>query len=236
MDGLSAERDSRRMMIAGLSILLLVLAAIAFIFFVAPTEATMGPVQRIIYLHVSVAWCGLAGAVAMGLCGAMYLLRRRLEWDHWLQSAGEVGWLCATLTLMTGSIWAHEAWGTWWTWEPRLTSSLVLWMMYSGILLLRSSIEDPHRRARVGAVLAMISLCDVPLVLMATRWFRGVHPVAPEMDPQMRLVLMVSVASFTALFAYFVMLRCRHLKLLQLADHTQTRLQLAGSGFLHSPR
>jgi heme exporter protein C len=233
MDGISTDYHSHRTTIFGLAILGLVLTAIVSIFFVAPTEVTMGHVQRIIYLHVSVAWCGLAGAVAMGVSGAIYLVRRRLVWDFWGQSAGEVGWLCATLTLVTGSIWAQEAWGTWWTWEPRLTSSLVLWMMYSGILLLRSSIEDPRRRARTAAVLAIISLCDVPLVLMATRWFRGVHPVAPEMDPQMRLVLLISVASLTALFAYLVVLRCRHLKLLELVAEQESRMKFGGPLSLH---
>jgi heme exporter protein C len=234
MDSISTDCHGRRKSITGLAILALVLAAIVAIFFVAPTETTMGDVQRIIYLHVSVAWCGLAGAVAMGVFGAIYLVRRRMVWDYWGQSVGEVGWLCATLTLVTGSIWAHEAWGTWWTWEPRLTSSLVLWMIYSGVLLLRSSIEDPQRRARIAAVLAIIGLCDVPLVLMATRWFRGVHPVAPEMEPEMRLVLIISVASMTALFAYLVVLRCRHLKLMELLAQQETRAEFGGSFFLHS--
>jgi heme exporter protein C len=233
MDEMPIDRSSRLMTGSGLIVFLSALSALAMIFLVAPTEATMGDVQRILYLHVSVAWCGLIGAVAMGLCGAMYLMRRRLEWDFWSQSAGEVGWLCATLTLTTGSLWAHEAWGTWWTWEPRLTSSLVLWMMYSGIILLRSTVEDPNRRARIAAVLAMICLCDVPLVLMATRWFRGVHPVSPDMDPQMRLVLLVSVASFTALFVYLVTLRRRHLKILELEAETKMHVQFATSLSLH---
>jgi heme exporter protein C len=191
----------------------LVLAALFMIFFVAPTEATMGDVQRIVYLHVSVAWGGLAAMLATAFCGAMYLVRRRIEWDFWSQAAAEVGFLCATLTLVTGSAWAHEAWGTWWTWEPRLTSSFVLWIMYSGILVFRSSIEDPGRRGRTSAVLALIGVADVPLVLMATRWFRGVHPVAPEMDTQMRFVLLASVVSFTVLFAYLIVQRRRQLVL-----------------------
>jgi heme exporter protein C len=190
------------------------------IFFVAPTEATMGDVQRIVYLHVAVAWCGLAGCLVMGFCGAMYLVRRRLEWDFWSQAVGEIGWLCTTLTLITGSAWAHEAWGTWWTWEPRLTSSLVLWIIYAGVMLVRSSIEDPHRRGRISGVVALVGVSDVPLVLMATRWFRGVHPVTPEMDPQMRFVLLVSVVSLTALFAYLAMQRRRQL------EHAERAIQI----------
>ncbi len=143
----SVNRISSKWIVAAAAVACLVLVSLFMIFFVAPTEATMGDVQRIIYLHVSVAWCGLASMLVTACCGAMYLARRRLEWDSWSQAAAEVGCLCATLTLMTGSAWAHEAWGTWWTWEPRLTSSFVLWIMYAGLLLIRSSIEDPRRRA-----------------------------------------------------------------------------------------
>jgi heme exporter protein C len=175
----------------------------------------MGDVQRILYIHVAVAWCGLAGSVAMGCCSATYLFRRRLEWDFWSQATGEIGWLCTTLTLITGSAWAHEAWGTWWTWEPRLTSSLVLWIIYAGLFLVRSSIDDPHRRARLVGVLAVVGMCDVPLVLMATRWFRGVHPITPDMDPYMRFVLLTSVISFTALFTHLAVQRQKQLAVLE---------------------
>lgn len=212
MKNLSPDRMSAGTIASGTLLAGLVSTSVWMIFFVAPTEATMGDVQRIVYIHVAVAWCGLAGCLAMGFCGAMYLVRRRLEWDFWSQAAGEVGWLCATLTLVTGSAWAHEAWGTWWTWEPRLTSSLVLWIIYAGLFLVRSSIEDPQRRARIFGVLAVVGMSDVPLVLMATRWFRGVHPVTPEMDPRMRLVLLASVISFTALFAYLALQRRRQLE------------------------
>jgi heme exporter protein C len=187
-------------------------AAMALIFWVAPTEATMGEVQKILYLHVSVAWCGLAGCLGMGACGAMYLARRRTAWDHVAQASAEIGWLCSTLTLVTGSLWAHEAWGVWWTWEPRLTSSFVLWLIYAGIFLVRAGIDDPHRRARTGALLSVMAVCDVPLVVVATRWFRGVHPVTPDMDPRMRAVLLATVAGFTGFFVMLTLLRCRQLR------------------------
>lgn len=194
---------------------ILLTAAHWLIFVFAPREATMGDVQRIVYLHVAVAWCGLAGCLAMGGTAAVYLLRRDLVWDHWSRASGEIGWLCTTLTLATGSLWAHEAWNTWWTWEPRLTSSLILWLLFAGYFLVRSSIADTQRRAQVSAVLAIVSLADVPLVVMATRWFRGVHPVTPEMDPRMRVTLFVSVASFTALFMLLAIVRRRQLSLLE---------------------
>jgi heme exporter protein C len=190
-------------------------AAVLMIFLYAPTEATMGEVQRIVYLHVSVAWCGLAGSVALGAFGLAYLRRRRLAWDQWSQAAGEVSWLCVSITLITGSIWAHEAWGVWWTWEPRLTSLLILWLIYTGLFLVRSGTDDPHARARRSALLSMLAVSDIPLVTMATRWFRGVHPVSPEMDGRMQLVLLVTVLSFTVFFAACVLQRRRQLGLLE---------------------
>jgi len=189
------------------------LTALLLIFWIAPTEATMGQVQKILYLHVSVAWCGLAGCLTMGVCGTIYLARRRLVWDHAARAAAEVGWLCSSLTLVTGSLWAHDAWGVWWTWEPRLTSSFVLWLIYAGMFVVRGGIDDPHRRARTAALLSVVAICDVPLVIVATRWFRGVHPVSPEMDPGMRAVLVTAVLSFTVLFGLIAFQRGRQLDL-----------------------
>jgi heme exporter protein C len=214
----------RARLLTGSVIAGMVAASVWMIFSYAPTEVTMGDVQRIVYLHVSVAWCGLAAGIAMAVCGTTYLVRRQITWDHSSRAAGEIGWLCTTLTLVTGSLWAHEAWGTWWTWEPRLTSMLVLWMVYAGIFLVRAGVDDPHRRARTSAVLAIVGACDIPLVLMATRLYRGIHPITPEMDPRMRIVLLVSVVSFTALFAYLALGRRRQLELLDRAIEHEDRL------------
>jgi heme exporter protein C len=190
----------------------LLTAAILAICVFAPPEKTMGAAQRIVYVHVSVAWFGLVGFLGMALAGVMYLIRRDLAWDHWAQASAEVGWLACGLTLVTGSFWARAAWGTWWTWDPRLTASFVLWALYSGCLLVRGGVEDPHRRARLGAVLAILGGVDIPLVVMATRWFRGIHPVSPGMEPAMRVVLLISVIAFTALFATLLARRRAHLQ------------------------
>jgi heme exporter protein C len=210
-----------------LGVAILLAVAHWMIFVVAPREATMGDVQRIVYLHVAVAWCGLAGCICMGGTAAMYLLRRNPAWDQWSHAAAEIGWLCTTLTLATGSLWAHEAWNTWWTWEPRLTSSLILWMLFAGYLLVRAGLDDPDRRARFGAVIAVLTLADVPLVVMATRWFRGVHPITPEMDPRMRLVLLVSVVSYSALFAWLLFVRRRQLAMVERVIAMEERQGLA---------
>jgi len=191
----------------------LLAVVLAAIFLIAPTEDTMGDAQRIIYVHVAVAWLAVLGCAAAAACGAMYLLRRRLAWDHWAQAAAELGWLCATLTLVTGSLWAHAAWGTWWTWDPRLTTSFVLWAIYAGYWLVRAAVDDPHRRARLAAALAILGAIDLPLIVMATRWFRGIHPASPGMAPTMRAVLAASIAAFTIFFALLLVQRRAQLRL-----------------------
>ncbi|NQT41648.1 MAG: cytochrome c biogenesis protein CcsA [Planctomycetes bacterium] len=181
--------------------------AILAIFFWAPTEVTMGGAQRIVYVHVPLAWLSLAGMLATAGCGIAYLTRRDLAWDHWAQAAAELGWVACGLTLVSGSLWAKAAWNTWWAWDPRLTSALILWTLYSGYLILRTSVEDPHRRARLGAVVAIVGTMDIPLVVMATRWFRGIHPMAPEMEPAMRVTLLLSVVALSALFGVLLVRR-----------------------------
>jgi heme exporter protein C len=186
----------------------------------------MGDSQRIVYIHVSVAWFGLLAFLLAAAGGVGYLARRDLAWDHWAQAAAEVGWLCTTLTLVTGSLWAHEAWNTWWTWDPRLTTSLILWTIYAGCFVVRGSIEDPHQRARAGAVLCIVGAADVPLVVTATRWFRGMHPVSPEMEPMMYLVLLSSVVAFTLFFVYLLIVRRNQLQLARQIDIRERTLEL----------
>jgi heme exporter protein C len=167
--------------------------------------------DQIVYIHVPAAWLSLLGLLVMAGSGVMYLRTRKQPWDHWLQAAVELGWLCCGLTLVTGSLWAHAAWGTWWTWDPRLTSTFILWMIYSGCLILRAQLDDVHGRARLSAVFAIIGAMDVPLVIVAARWFRGIHPSTVAIDPAMRMVLWLSVAGFTVLFA--LLLGCRRRQL-----------------------
>lgn len=174
----------------------LALGAVLAIFFVAPTEKTMGPVQRILYLHVAVAWFALAACLVMGIAAIGFLATRQLAWDHWSWAAAETGWLAATLTLVTGSLWAHAAWNTWWTWEPRLTTVFLLWALYSAGLLIRATVPDVPRAARLCAVLAIVALLDLPLIFLATRWFRGMHPAAPLMPLAMRLVMGLAAVGF----------------------------------------
>jgi heme exporter protein C len=183
------------------------------IFFLTPAERTMGGVQRIMYVHISVAWLGLLGLVVAAGTGMLYLLRRDMEWDDWSHASAELGWLACSLTLVTGSLWASEAWGTWWTWDPRLTAAFVLWLIYSGYLMVRSSQEDVQRRARLAAVVSIVGVLDVPLVVLATRWFRGMHPVAPQMEPRMRAVLLLTAICFAIFFGTLLFLRRNQIRL-----------------------
>ncbi len=200
----------------------LLVAALGMAMRVAPMEQSMGQVQRILYIHVSVAWLGLMGFAVMGVCAMLYLLHRNMAWNRWSQAANEVGWLCSSLTLFTGSIWAHAAWGTWWTWDPRLTTSLLLWALYSSCLILRGSIQESHRSARITSSLALLGLIDLPLVIMATRWFRGIHPTSPEMEPVMHFTLLLNVIGFTLFFSLLFLRRLRQLQ----TDNLLRKLEL----------
>jgi len=188
------------------------------------------------YVHIAVAWLALLGFIAMSACGVGYLLTRNLNWDQWSQATGEIGWLCSTLTLVTGSLWAHAAWGTWWTWDPRLVTSFILWALYSGNLILRNGLGDDHQRARLCAVLAIIGVADVPLVVMATRWFRGIHPVSPQMEPSMRYVLLASVIGLTAMMTLLLVRRRTQLQLENRVAQFQMRIEEYESGLLGIPQ
>jgi heme exporter protein C len=221
----TAPSQKRYIDLGQIAAAVMVTIAIVAIFLLAPTEETMGDAQRIVYIHVSVAWMGLASFLLMAVTGGMYLARRDLAWDHWSRAALEIGWLCCSLTLVTGSFWAHAAWNTWWTWDPRLTTAFVLWAMFSAGLVLRSGVDDPHRRARIGAIVAIVGVLDVPLVIMATRWFRGIHPKSPHMEPTMRLVLLMSVVGFTLFFTMLLLLRRSQLRAADALEDLQAQFE-----------
>lgn len=216
---------------AGPLVLALLLAAIIAACVVAPTELSMGHSQRIVYVHVSLAWIALAGFPYMALAGFLYLRTRRLAWDDWARAAGEMSWLCCSLTLITGSIWARAAWGSWWTWDPRLTTAFVLWVLYSGHAIVGRALEDVHQRARIGAVLAIIGALEVPLVLLATRLFRGMHPKSPEAEPIMVLALAVSATGFAAFLIYLMVSRRDQFAAHRRLDRIEDQLDASPSSF-----
>lgn len=165
-------------------------------FWVAPEERTMREIQRIFYLHVSAAWTAFAAFFIVFIASIAYLWKRAPKWDWLGVASAEVGLVFCSVMLTTGPIWAKPVWGIWWTWDARLTSAFVLWLMYVAYLLLRTLIDDPARRAVVSAVFGIFAFLDVPLVYFSIRIWRTQHPQpvigggeGTGLDPVMRQVL-----------------------------------------------
>lgn len=180
----------------------------------APTERFMGDVQRIFYFHVASAWTAYLAFLVVLVAGVAYLRSRDRHWDRLGLASAEVGLLLTTATLLSGAIWGRKVWGAWWTWEPRLTTTFVLWLIYAAYLVLRRSLDDPERRARFAAVFGILGFFDVPVVHMSVVWWRSLHPntIGPgrmELDPRMLVALLVSVVAMTVLYAVLVDLRLR---------------------------
>jgi heme exporter protein C len=144
--------------------------------FIAPDEKTMHAIQRIFYFHVPSAISAFIAFFIVFLANTAYLVSRKPRWD-WLGVAGaEVGVACCTIVLITGPIWARPVWGIWWTWDARLTSTFILWLLYVSYLLLRGLLEDPVRRATLSAIFGVFAFLDVPLVYLSNRLWRTQHP------------------------------------------------------------
>lgn len=194
--------------------LVAMIASLYMVFGVAPTEATMGVVQKIFYFHVPSAWVAFFAFLWVFVFSLAYLLRRDKRWDTRAASAAEIGVLFCTLVLITGPIWAKPVWGVWWTWDARLTLTLVLWLIYVAYLMLRHYVTDLERRATFSAVLGVVGFVDVPLVYFSIRWWRTQHP-QPVMaggensglDPLMLTTLLVCTTAFVLFF--FALLRYR---------------------------
>ncbi len=159
------------------------------LFVYTPVEATMGPVQKIFYLHLPAAWSAFLACTVAFVGAVGYLWQRRLVWDDLSAAAAKTAALMCTVVLLTGIIWGHAAWGRWWVWSPRLTFSLLLWLLYVVYLIIRPSIGSRRRRAMVCAVYAVAAFLDVPLVYLSVRLMPDVHPVTIELIAPMKLTL-----------------------------------------------
>ena len=192
-----------------------VFAALGMVFLYAPREATMGEVQRIFYFHVASAWVGFFAFFVTFLGSIGYLAREERRWDVLALSSVEIGLTFITMTVVTGSLWAKPVWGTYWTWEPRLTISAVQLLIYLAYGMLRASIEDPQRKARFAAVYGIVAFVTVPLSWFAIRWWRTIHPDiltgngAMALTPRMVHTLLASLAAFTLLYATLLWQRMR---------------------------
>ncbi|MCR4405738.1 MAG: cytochrome c biogenesis protein CcsA [Anaerolineae bacterium] len=184
----------------------------------APTEATMGHVQRIFYFHVPAAWVGFLAFFVTLIASVLYLWRRTWEWDIVAASSVGLGVAFSLMAICSGSIWARAAWNTWWTWDPRLTTTTVMLTIYIAYLMLRGALDDPARRARFAAVYGIVGFVSVPVTFMAIRWWRTIHPVILssagfELSPRMLVTLLVCVGAFT-LFYFSLLGHCVRLELL----------------------
>lgn len=203
----------KRILLAAVAILL-VLASGYTSFFVAPTERTMGDIQRIFYFHVGSAWAGMDAFLVCFICNLLYVWKRRAQYDWLAVSSAEVGLVLTTVVLITGPIWAKPVWGIWWTWDARLTSTFVLWLLYVSYLLLRTLVEEPDRRALLSSLFGIFAFLDVPLVFGAIRWWRTQHPSPVIMggpnsglDPEMKKVFFFAVFAMHVFAAFLIVER-----------------------------
>src|SRR4051794_39386951 len=197
----------------GYASLVMLLIATYGIFFVARSISGEGDAGRIIYFHVPMAWVAFLAFFVVFGASIAYLRTANPRWDRLGRASAEVGVIFTTLALITGAIWGYPIWGTWWTWDPKLTTTLILWFMYLAYLMVRSYAEPP-RGARYAAILGIVGFVDVPIVYLSSYWWRTLHPqpvIGPlaEQQPSSSIVwvLLVSLVAFMVLYAFLVRVR-----------------------------
>ncbi len=177
-----------------------------------------GQLQRVFYVHVPSAWAAYLAFGVVFMASIAYLRTGARRWDLLAEAGAEIGVVFTTVVLVTGPIWARPVWGTWWQWDARLTSSLVMWLTYVGYLFLRSLTEDPARVGRLAAVVGIAGFVNVPIVHFSVRWWRTLHPTGPTPADLARdsglgspelLAFFVSLAAFTLFFAWLLAVRVR---------------------------
>ncbi len=186
---------------------------IALVFWWVPLEAIQGFPQKIFYIHVPSAWLTYAAFSVVFAASILYLWQRSPLWDIFARSAAEIGFLFTTLALATGMLWGKPIWGTFWTWDARLTTTLILWFIYGGYLLLRAFARPDADIARVAAVVGIIGFLDVPIIHMSVLWWRTLHPQPVVMimeDPggglpaSMLITLLISLGAFSLIFVWLL--------------------------------
>jgi heme exporter protein C len=226
--------ESRPRVLSILNVVTLVLLAAAtlVVFLYAPVEVQMGRVQKVFYFHLSAAWVGMLGFFVAVIAGIAYLITSQRKWDVTGYAAVEVSLVFFFIAIVAGSIWARRTWGTWWTWDPRLTSAAIVELVYAAYLMLRQGIEDPDRRARFGAVYAIVAFISVPITFLSIRILRTIHPDLTQsgsggmgLTPKMVQTLLFSLFVFSFVF---VDLFWHRLRLGQLSEKIeQLRLKMS---------
>jgi heme exporter protein C len=197
------KRKLRDNVLFGLGFALMI-AALYMVFIYVPTDKHTGIVQRIFYFHVPVAWVAFLAFFITFIFSILYLWKREMKWDAVACASAEIGLIFTTLVLITGPIWAKPVWGIWWTWDARLTTSLVLWLIYIAYLLVRSFANEPARGARFSAVVGIVGFIDVPIVFLTVNLWRTQHPTTiifeGGLTTPMLMTLLVCIAAFTVLY------------------------------------
>lgn len=211
------------------------LAALFMVFVYVPTDAEQGIVQRIFYFHLPCAWVAFLSFGIVAIAAGLYLWLGQRVWDDLSYAAAEIGTLFCTLVLITGSVWAKPIWGTWWTWDSRLTTTFILWLIYVGYLMLRAFGGDSEEVARFAAVVGIVGVVDVPVIIVSVRLWRTIHPAVlltrqgghGLQDPRMIATLLVSLGAFSVLFVWLLLMRLRTLRLGSRISGLRRRLALA---------
>ncbi|MGZ8606121.1 MAG: heme ABC transporter permease CcmC [Actinomycetota bacterium] len=212
--GRATSRSGER--ILGLAALVTIAASATLSLGVAPADAVQGEVQRIMYVHVPAAWLAFLSFFVVFVASIAYLRTGRIRWDRAAAASAEIGVLFTSLTIVLGSLWGKPVWGTWWTWDPRLTTTAMLLLIYLGYLAIRRVADNPVRRARWSAVIGIVGFVDVPIVYLSVEWWRSLHQGpsvfrlgGPEIHGSMLVALLVGVAAFTLVYAYLMAVRMR---------------------------
>lgn len=204
-------RNDRLVQLLGLLAVGIVLAGIYMAFLYAPTDRVQGHAQRIFYVHVPMAWLSYLSFFVIFVGSIGYVWKRDMRWDRLARASAEMGFVFTSLMLITGSLWGRPIWGTWWTWDARLTTSLILWFIYLGYFMLRAYAGDRERAARYCAILGIIGAIDIPIIHQSVKWWRTLHPEpvvvntsGPNLPDSMLLTLLVTFTGFTLLYAYLM--------------------------------
>lgn len=193
----------------------LMFGAIYMVFVYAPDERVMGAVQRVFYFHVPIAMMTFLSVFVLLAGSVGYLWTRKPAWDHLSRAATDTGVVFCSLVLLTGPIWARPAWGVWWTWEARLTTTLLLWLLLVACLMVRSYAQNRDLGARLAAIVGIVAAIDVPIIYKAVDWWRGQHPVlfkpgqGPALAPAMQATFQYCIFVFLVFFCLLLALRYR---------------------------
>lgn len=197
----------------------------------SPADAMMGHLQKMMYVHVPAAWIAFA-AFGFVLVASVYFLWRDDERADLLAAASaEVGSVFCGLTLVQGMLWGRPTWGVWWTWDARLTSTLVLFLIFVGYLALRSFVEDPHRRGQWSAAVGILGAINVPIVWMSVKWWRTLHQIQSSprsLSPEYLRGLLLNLAAFTLLMIWFIWRRYEAARYERAAEHAAQAAALGG--------